>query len=141
MSKQLFTIKQQNELQKNPHVKQVSDKAITYTDAFKELFIEAHQQGKWPREIFQEAGFDVEVLGTKRIQTASHRWRNAYAKKGFAGLADARKQASGRPLTRELTSEERIKRLEAKVKWLEVENDFLKKLEQLERQAKKPKSR
>lgn len=141
MSKQLFTTKQQNELQKNPHVKQVSAKAITYTDAFKEHFIQAYGQGKLPREIFQEAGFDVDILGIKRIQTASHRWRTAYEKKGILGLTDARKQASGRPSTRELSPQEQIARLEAKLEWLEVENEFLKKLEWLERQAKKPKSK
>jgi len=141
MTKQFFTTNQQNELRMNPHVKKVSDKAITYTDAFKESFIEAYKQGKMPQEIFQEAGFDVEALGSTRIQKASNRWRSAYNQKGIAGLTDTRKQASGRPLSRKLSLEEQVKRLEAKLKWLEVENDFLKKLEQLERQAKKPKSK
>jgi len=57
------------------------------------------------------------------------------------GLADGRKQGSGRPLARELSPEEKIARLEAKLEWLEVENEFLKKLDWLERQAKKPKSK
>lgn len=141
MSKKLFTIQQQKELQNNPHVKQVSDKAVTYTEAFKEHFIQAYEQGKLPREIFQQAGFDVDILGNKRIQTASHRWRAAYRQKGILGLADGRKQSSGRPLARELSPEEKIARLEAKLEWLEVENEFLKKLDWLERQAKKPKSK
>jgi hypothetical protein len=141
MSKKLFTSFEQKQLKKNPYVKQVSDKAITYTDVFKEHFIQAYGQGKLPREIFQDAGFDVETLGNKRIQMASTRWRTAYAKSGIGGLADARKHASGRPLTREISHEEQIARLEAKLEWLEVENEFLKKLEWLERQAKKPKSK
>jgi len=62
IAKQLFTTQQQKELQNNPHVKQVSDKAITYTDTFKEHFIQAYEQGKLSFEIFQEAGFDVEIL-------------------------------------------------------------------------------
>ncbi len=128
MSKKLFTTQQQKQLQKNPHVQQVSDKAITYTDAFKEHFIQAYGQGKLPREIFQEAGFDVDTLGTQRIRTASKRWREAYEKKGILGLADGRKQGSGRPRARELSPEEKIARLEAKLEWLE-------------RQAKKPKSK
>ncbi|NMO96308.1 IS3 family transposase [Paenibacillus lemnae] len=128
MSKKLFTTQQQNELQKNPYVKRVSDKAITYTDAFKEHFIQAYEQGKLPHEIFQGAGFDVDILGTKRIQAASDRWRTAYEQKGIIGLADARKYTSGRPSTRELSPEEQITRLEAKLEWLEVENEFLKKL-------------
>lgn len=141
MSKQLFTTQQQKELQSNPYVKQVSDKAITYTDAFKEYFIQTYEQGKLPLEIFQEAGFDVDISGNQRIQTASHRWRAAYKQKGILGLADGRKQGSGRPLARERSPEEKIARLEAKLEWLEVENEFLKKLDWLERQAKKPKSK
>lgn len=141
MSKKLFTSSQQKQLKKNPYVRQVSDKAITYTDAFKEHFIQSYGQGKLPHEIFQEAGFDVEILGTKRIQTASHRWRTAYEKKGITGLVDARTYPSGRPSTRQLSPEEQIARLEARLEWLEVENEFLKKLEWLERQAKKPKSK
>lgn len=54
-----------------------------------------------------------------------------------AGLTDARKHASGRTLGRELSLEEKYARLEAKMKWLEAENEFLKKLDQLERQMRK----
>ncbi|MEK4228097.1 hypothetical protein [Solibacillus sp. FSL H8-0538] len=39
MSKKLFTKKQQEQLKCNPYVKAVSEKAITYTDEFKRLFI------------------------------------------------------------------------------------------------------
>lgn len=45
MSKQLFAIQQQKEFQNHLYVKQVSDKAIIYTDAFKEHFIKAYEQG------------------------------------------------------------------------------------------------
>ena len=46
----------------NPYVKAVSEKGITYTDEFKRLFIREYEKGKFPREIFEEAGFEVEVL-------------------------------------------------------------------------------
>ncbi|MMZ59698.1 hypothetical protein D1872_217510 [compost metagenome] len=140
MSKKLFTIQEQTRLKTNPYVKNVSAKAITYTDAFKERFVEEYIQGKLPSGIFQEAGFDLEVLGATRIQKASKRWRTAYQEQGITGLTDARKHASGRPLARELSLEEKYARLEAKMKWLEAENEFLKKLDQLERQMRKKKS-
>jgi len=140
MSKKLFTTQEQTQLRTNPYVKNVSAKAITYTDAFKERFIQEYNQGKFPSEIFQGAGFDLDVLGTTRIMRASNRWRTAYQKQGIAGLTDARKHASGRPLARELSLEEKYIRLEAKMKWLEAENEFLKKLDQLERQMRTKKS-
>ena len=37
--------------------------------------------------------------------------------------------------------EEKLKKAEARIKYLEVENDFLKKLEELERQALAKKKR
>ncbi|KAA2301442.1 hypothetical protein FY526_25005 [Clostridioides difficile] len=140
MSKKCFTTQEQDQLRRNPYVKNVSAKAITYTDAFKERFIQEYSQGTLPREIFQEAGFPIDVLGATRIRKASNRWRAAFQEQGPAGLTDGRIHASGRPLTRELSLEEKYARLEAKMKWLEAENEFLKKLDQLERQMRKKKS-
>ncbi|WP_260511209.1 MULTISPECIES: IS3 family transposase [Paenibacillus] len=127
MSKKHFTMQEQDQLRRNPYVRNVSAKAITYTDAFKERFIQQHSQGTLPSEIFQEAGFPIDVLGATRIQKASNRWRTAFQEQGSAGLTDGRKHASGRPLNRELSLEEKYARLEAKMKWLEAENEFLKK--------------
>ncbi|WP_458460227.1 IS3 family transposase [Paenibacillus sp.] len=127
MSKKHFTTQEQDQLRRSPYVKNVSAKAITYTDAFKERFIQEYSQGVLPREIFQEAGFPIDVLGATRIRKASNRWRTAFQEQGPAGLTDGRKHASGRPLTRELSIEEKYARLEAKMKWLEAENEFLKK--------------
>ncbi|CAM4229909.1 hypothetical protein FHS16_001181 [Paenibacillus endophyticus] len=51
---------------------------------------------------------------------------------------DRRGRAStGRHTSKELTPEEKLKRAEAKIKLLEVENEFLKKLEALERKVKR----
>ena len=140
MSKKIFTKQQQDQLKKNPHVKAVSEKAITYTDEFKQVFIHENEQGKLPRQIFEDAGFDAEVLGGTRISKAADRWRTAYKDKGVSGLEDTRKYSSGRPLERELSIEEKYTRLEAKMKLLQAENELLKKLDQLERQMMKKKS-
>ena len=51
------------------------------------------------------------------------------------GFNDMRKDASGRPLTRTLTSDEEIARLQHQVKYLKQENEFLKKMNFLNRQA------
>ncbi|GJM71340.1 hypothetical protein HMSSN036_35560 [Paenibacillus macerans] len=82
MSKKLFTTQEQAQLRTNPYVKNVSAKAITYTDAFKERFIQEYNQGKFPSEIFQEAGFAIDVLGATRIRKASNRWRAAFQEQG-----------------------------------------------------------
>jgi len=131
MSKILFNEKQIKILEKNNNVKNVSTKSITYTDDFKNEFITKSQKMIFPRSIFEEAGFDVEILGIKRVEQCADRWKKKY-KKGIL-LNDLRKGNSGRTLNRELSSDEIIARLQAKNKLLEAENELLKKAELIER--------
>ena len=133
MSKKIFTDKEIKLLSNNPYVKSVSSKAITYTDAFKQLFISENNKGKLPREIFEECGFDVTVIGIQRVRSSGKRWRASYQENGVLGLQDTRSQGSGRPLTRELTMEEKYAKLEAQNNLLKAENELLKKIRFAER--------
>lgn len=139
MTKKYLTPIQQKDLKQNPYVKEVSDKAITYTDEFKRLFIAQSETGKLPREIFEEVGFDVSVIGITRVRKAANRWRSAYKKHGISVLEDTRKHGSGRLRERELSIEEKYARLEVKMRLLEAENELLKKIDLLERQLLKKK--
>jgi len=139
MTKRYFTKMEQEQLKCNPNVQAVSEKAITYTDEFKRHFIAENEKGKFPREIFENAGLDVELIGIKRIESSGKRWRASYRKTGVEGLQDTRKTNSGRPSEKELTLEEKLKRLEARNRLLEAENELLKKLDLLERQMLKKK--
>ncbi|MFJ3389405.1 HTH domain-containing protein [Lysinibacillus sp. NPDC086135] len=102
-SKITFSTNEIKILQKNPNVKRVSERAITYTDAFKNKFMDEYLSGKLPRQIFMENNFDVDVIGMKRIEQSAYRWEKAYEKNGIIGLTNSRKMGSGRPLKRELT--------------------------------------
>jgi putative transposase len=133
MSKITFTTIEIKTLQKNPNVQRISERSITYTDSFKNRFMDEYLAGKLPRQIFSENGFDIEVIGLKRIEQSAHRWKKAYNKNGLIGLTDTRKTNSGRPLKRELTPAEIIERQEARIKLLEGQVDLLKKLEATER--------
>jgi lactate dehydrogenase-like 2-hydroxyacid dehydrogenase len=133
MSKVIFNDKQIKLLAKNPNVLKVSDKAITYSEEFKNKFIEENSKGILPRKIFEDNGFDIEIIGLKRIEQAAARWRKKYLDMGVLGLKDSRTSNSGRPLLRELTAQEEIERLKAKISLLEIENEFLKKLDEIER--------
>ena len=133
MSKIIFNDKQIKLLAKNPNVSRVSDKSITYSEEFKNKFIEENSKGILPRKIFEDNGFDIEIIGLKRIDQSAARWRKKYRDIGVLGLKDSRTSNSGRPLLRELTSQEEIERLKAKISLLEIENEFLKKLDKIER--------
>ena len=133
MSKVIFNDKKIKVLAKNPNVLRVSDKAITYSEEFKNKFIVENSKGVLPRKIFEDNGFDIEIIGLKRIEQSASRWRKKYADMGVLGLKDSRTSNSGRPLLRELTAQEEIERLKAKISLLEIENEFLKKLDEIER--------
>ncbi|WP_336296798.1 HTH domain-containing protein [Clostridium ganghwense] len=55
---------------KNNYIKRVTAKAITYTDVFKRIFIKKNQSGKFPKEIFEECGLNIEILGINRIRAS-----------------------------------------------------------------------
>lgn len=133
MSKKRFTEKEREILSRNKFVMNVSEKSITYSDEYKQLFIDQYMLHKTPREIFEANGFDVTVLGMSRVKQCAERWRKAYKQDGIIGLADSRKESSGRPLQRELTPEDVIAKQEARIKLLESQLELLKKLDTNER--------
>jgi putative transposase len=133
MSKKLFNENERVFLANNPNVLRVSEKSITYADEFKRIFIDQYLLGRMPREIFEANGFDVEMLGIKRVEQCADRWKKAYDKDGIIGLADSRKETVLRPLMRELTPDEIIVKQEAKIKLLEAQLEYVKKLDRSER--------
>jgi transposase len=141
MSKNLFTEYQIKELEKNPNVLRVSERAVSYNSDFKVKAVLEYKSGKTPSQIFIENGFNLEVIGKKQPKRCLQRWRETYEKFGDLGLQSERrgKASSGRPSSKEQSVEEKLKKAEARIKFLEAENDFLKKLEELERQALKKK--
>lgn len=141
MSKRTFSKEEIETLRKNKYVKRVSEKAITYTDEFKHQAIEQSEKGLMSTEIFERAGFDLSILGRKRAQDSLDRWKRAYQDTGVMGLRDRRKENTGRPLERELSLEEQLEREKAKRKFLEVQLEFLKKLDMIERGVYTPKGK
>ena len=107
MSIKVFTSAEIETLSKNPNVKKVSSKGITYTDEFKRIFITENEAGKLPREIFETHGFDIDILGIQRVRSSGKRWRAAYRKDGVCALVDTRKGNSGRPKEKDISLEEK----------------------------------
>lgn len=139
MSNKIFTIEEQEKLRVNPYVKNVTDKSITYTEEFREYFINQYNLGKLPKEIFKEAGFDINILGNERIKSNTKRFKKMSER--IEGFKDTREENSGRPLKRELTDEEKIVKLKEENLKLKQQLEFLKKMEFLARQAKQDKSK
>ena len=135
-----FTDEQVKILKANPNVKNVSNKAITYNDSFKEYFVNEYNKGKLPIVIFEDVGLSVEILGKSRINESSKRFRKQSER--LEGFNDTRSTNSGRPLTKHLTKDEIINRQKAEIEYLKQEREFLLELKRLEREViKKSKSK
>jgi transposase len=90
-------------------------------------------------EIFLSAGFDIDLIGHKKPKHSLKHWRESFAALGEAGVLEERrgKGSQGRKPTGVLSAEEEFKRAKARIKLLEAEVYFLKKLEALERQKRR----
>lgn len=123
-------------LLRNKNVFKVTETTITYSPDFKVAAVRANvTEGQPPHRIFLDAGFDLDLIGHETPKRCLERWRTVFTQRGEDGLrADRRgKNAAGRPTERELTVEEKLRRAEARVRYLEKENELLKKLDAIER--------
>lgn len=141
LGKIIFNEHQIKVLEANPHVKQVSERSISYHPDFKVKAVKENQAGKSPVQVFIEHGFDVKMIGPEKPKGCLKRWRKIFAQFGVEGFYTERrgKASTGRSKSKEYTQEERLKKAEARIKYLEAELDFLKKLDEFERQASKKK--
>lgn len=133
----MFTQEQINQLLKNKNVSRCSSKSITYGKDFKLLAIKRYyEDGHSPRMIFEEAGFDLDIIGKERAKGSLSRWRRTYSKKGEKELTKENRGGSGRRRKKiaHKNSKEKIEYLETKIEYLEAENDFLAKLRGLKRE-------
>lgn len=120
------------ELNEHKYVEKATDWTVSFTEEFKQLAYDEHYRAKSMTEIFSEAGFDVEKLGKKRLENfQAHLMKQAESENGFA---DKRKDKSKQaPMNTEAQMAKRIRELEHRNAYLEQENDFLKKIQQLEK--------
>ena len=94
MSKSELTKKEISALKKNKYVVNVSETRITYSEEFKARFIREYLDGRKPTEIFRDAGFDVSMLGSKRIERSSARWREMYLPDAVQKTKDTNREKS-----------------------------------------------
>ncbi len=122
MSKRIFSREEQELLRSNQNVKSCSEKSITYTTQFKELAVKQYEAGLTSSEIFKAAGFDLNLIGKKQPKFCLRRWREF-------GCDDKRGTHYGvRKKNERNTETDRLKWLEAEVKYLKAENAFLAQL-------------
>ncbi len=139
MSRRLYSETEMRILASNKNVLSVTEKTVQYLPNFKVKAVHENLSGKAPMKIFLEAGFTLEIIGKNQPKECLKRWRKTYRTYGDEGLLrDNRgKDPSGRPSNKVLSTKEKLSKAEARVKYLEAELEFLKKLDALERKVKK----
>jgi transposase-like protein len=133
----MFTREQVNELLANKNVAKCSSKSITYKKEFKIWAVKKYiNEGYSPNMIFEEAGFDIDMIGRNNPKECLRRWRRKYSRTGEAGLTEDNRGKYGgrRKELRFKNDTEKIKYLEAKIAYMDAENDFLAKLRGLKRE-------
>lgn len=64
-----FTEEEMEILRQHPAVRSVNNHVLQFTPEFKLWFYREHQSGKRTPRILTDAGFDLAMLGTRRIQS------------------------------------------------------------------------
>jgi transposase-like protein len=132
----MFNPEQIKDLLSNKNVYKCSSESITYSKQFKLWAIRRYyDDGYSPNAIFREAGFNLDVIGRNRPKECLTRWRNTYNNKGEKELTKETRGRPGgkRPKMEFKSDKEKIKYLEAKIAYVDAENDFLAKLRGLKR--------
>jgi len=121
-----YTDQEREILLKNPNILKVGDRNITYNNEFKLKAIKKNEEGVSPIQIFKEAGINVSILGVANPKSCIKKWKKIYKKYGHG-------KGEGRPQYKKLTLEDKLKQAKTRIAYLEAENEYLKKLEELER--------
>ena len=133
MSRKLFTEEQQQLLRQNPYIYSVTETRITLTKEFKELFMTAYKAGESPRKILEDYGFDISIIGERRIWSISQHIRTEYKKygefhEGYGPRGEAASPDAPTDAAKPLSETDEIKQLRHEVDYLKQEMEFLKKI-------------
>lgn len=101
---------------------------LVFKQSFKREAVAKSKQGHTANQIFTDAGIDISKYAPKYFHHLLKRWKHN-------DLSDEVKQGCPREERHKDINEMSMEELKARVAYLEVENDFLKKLKALEQGA------
>ncbi|MDO4179054.1 MAG: transposase [Phascolarctobacterium sp.] len=135
MRRHFFTEEQQNILRNNPYVYKVTDVTLRVTQEFKQIFLEAYNNGERAREIFDKHGFTKDLVSDGRLWSMADHIRNEYAKYGDVRDGNNPRSSEEKP-KKVLSKEDEIDKLRTEVEYLRQEIEFLKKITSLAKSRK-----
>lgn len=131
MANKMFTEEEMNCLRASPYVLDISPSIVHFSAFFKELFWNAMQERKEPRDILVELGIDPDILGQHRVSGLKSMIQNEVrAGRGFRDL-----KTFGSYLETYADPAVKIKYLEQQLAYKDQEIEFLKKIVSLGREG------
>jgi transposase len=114
----------------NPNVEKMTASNLRFTKDFKLRAIKLYQSGQSAAEIFEGAGIDLSDFESAYARKSISRWLAAAEAYGLKKINEERRGlgSSGRP-----GSSKKFKSQAAELAYLRAENNFLKKLQALEK--------
>ena len=124
-----FTEEEVRILAKNPYTYRVTDTTIRFTLAFKEEFLRRYKEGLSPKQIVQDLGYRVDILGGRRVEGL----RDHIVKESLseAGLHEGTLHNKIKPASRDYTTlpeSKAIEYMQHELLYLRQEVEFLKKI-------------
>lgn len=132
MKSKKYSNEEKEILLKNKNIEKVTDKQVIYTKEFK-LYAakQSIEDKKIPTEIFIDAGIDINIIGLGTPRECLRRWRNKYNEQGSTSLLEKSTRLH-KSKKEYVSNKDKLKQAEARIKYLESENDFLKKMTPVE---------
>ena len=124
MKRHIFTQAEQAELLKNKHIVRVLNSNIEFTAAYRDYALRQHEAGRSAREIFRVAGVPDWLNKDSYALSTLRRWRKQKEH-------PATRQRGHRTGRKKSLDEMSVKELKARIAYLEVETEFLKKIHAL----------
>ena len=131
MSTRLLKTEDVRALRESAYVETATPRCVRFTTEFKQLTFEELHKGKTIRQIFEENGLDVQVLGEKRLENfRASVEQQADREEGFVDQRKNNKRQPAKDSEEDLRK--KLRQVEHRLRYLEQENDFLKKIREAE---------
>lgn len=131
MGKNYFSEEIIQELSGNKYVKKITKKQIIFTEEFRKILVEKHEQGMRPTQILMEAGIPHRLLGQDRVDNMIRRFTSQSKRiEGFKRIKGSGRPKSEKPEFKNI--EEELQYYKDQAEYYKQENDFIKKIQALE---------
>ena len=131
-----FNQEQIKQLEQNPNVHHVGLKHVYYSAEFKQKAIQQYLLGKTARQIFSEAGFNLQEISnaTDYASKTISKWRSNINNNCSNVNKNNMHYSKKKIKEQRKESKTNYQKLQERLEYLEAENEFLKKLRILNEQ-------